>query len=347
MRTVRGKHRTVALLTAAVAVCGACGGKSSTVPLGLKNISLDLAFKDASKAKPPTLVQIVQTPQLAPQAAAVLPSVGDSTLPANLFGNVKVRDPFACDKAPAGARPEEPTPLAVDHPPAVGTYYQHNKGTFDLSSGPLRLAGPYPALSQMDITNVKLTPVAKGLLTTDAKTNINYDLIQHNAGSTVITTYQVTATELDLVKQVLTVNGTTTTFNPTPVVTIMKFQGFSSAAGSGWTSAGIDQQTGTVMTVQGSITGEEPVDLCGKVYDSWQVTSTERILNVQTQYTSTSDPNDPIVYNIANQLGSLIIRKHENTTTSLTANGVPVTLQVNNTWTLGSATPLPLQGAIG
>jgi hypothetical protein len=97
------------------------------------------------------------------------------------------------------------------------------------------------------------------------------------------------------------------------------------------------------MVVQGKILKRELVDVCGAVYDTYQVQSTERIVNLTSQYSSsTSDATDPSggsghpnIYNIATQFGGLFLRDEEHTVTQIP----PYTLTIDGTYTFRSVNP--------
>jgi hypothetical protein len=113
--------------------------------------------------------------------------------------------------------------------------------------------------------------------------------------------------------------------------------------GTSWNSSGIDDKTHTTMLVQGKIAGREAIDVCGTMVDTYRVESTERMVNVESGYNSTTNDGKPNVYNIATQFGGLIVQQHTDTTTTLTVAGVPSTLIIDNTSTVQSVKPLALR----
>jgi hypothetical protein len=338
------KLQAVVLLAALLAL-PACAKKTKTVDLGLKRITLDLAFKDQSKAAKPTVAQVLglQEPFAAP--VQILTELSQPTRIASVL-NLPL---FACATAPSGARPEIPVSGVASNPPVPGVYTQHNKGTFALD-GPLKLKGEFPVLSAMEIANVtdETTPDVTGGGTVRT---ITYDVIERSNIVATTTRYQSivrsgsqrvgttsfgpVSNELDLVWAETVIGADKQTFNPSTPVTIMQYNG----EGSTWNSVGVDDSTGTTMAVSGTITKREPIDVCGKVIDTFRVESTERVVNAITSYTSQTNDGKPNVYNVATQFGGLMVSRHTDTTTSVLTTGGTETLVVDNTAVVDSVTP--------
>jgi hypothetical protein len=326
-----------------VTVLPACSQHKKTVDLGLKRITLDLAFKNPAKAaKPPTITQIIEAQASGGTATQLL---GDIARPIASVANVPG---VGCGTAPAGALPEIPVAGLVGKPPATGVYIQHNKGTYSLD-GPLKLQGDFPPFSVMEIANA--TDDTSADAAGGGVRTITYDVILRSLITTTKTTYRSitrdsaravgatsvspVANELELVS-VETKTGTgIQRFTPTPPVSLMQYGG----EGAFWQSAGIDQETGTVMVVQGSIVKREPVDVCGKMIDTYRVESTEQVTNVLSGFSSQTKSGDPNVYNVATQFGGLVVRQHTDTTSTFVANGATSTLVIDNTSTVDSVTP--------
>jgi hypothetical protein len=338
------RSRSFAVAALLAIALSACSSDKSTVDLGLKRITLDLAFKNPSKAvKPPTIAQVLVAQEPAAVATQLFGELSQR-------GSAVLRPPLftVCSTAAKGALPEVPVSGVPSGPPAPGIYTQHNSGTFDLS-GPLALKGAFPPIGQMEV-------VAKGDTTTlDAAggevRTITYDVINRNLIATTTTRYQSIvralarrigptsagpiSSELELVSIETKVGTDVTTFRPTPPITLMQYGGEAAQ----WVSAGTDQETGTAMVVTGIISRREPIDVCGKMIDTYRVESTERITNIVTGYTSMTAADDPNVYNVATQFGGLLVRQHTATTSTFTSAGLPATLVINNTSTVDSVTP--------
>jgi hypothetical protein len=119
---------------------------------------------------------------------------------------------------------------------------------------------------------------------------------------------------------------------------------FKSGQGTTWNSAGTDQANGTSMVVSGSVSRRVNVDVCGTLYDTYEVISNEHIVNLQTGFRSDTDAQDPNVYRVATNHGGLFVQQHIHTATTVSdANGVPTSVTVNYDQTLDSVTPVPAQ----
>jgi len=340
------KRLAFALATCiALSACGVHRGPDFTI--GLKRIALNLSYKDESKAAPST--PIVLPPQPVPSTSGFMPI---AQIPSG-FPPERLRAP--CPTAPPDAHPLEPVTVFVTKQPIEGAYTTHNTGTFTLT-GALSLSGKYPSRLLFELRNVKQSTVNDPVNGPTAVTT--YDVVRHGVdGSTTTTTYQSTfaasgavATvaqaanqahapqgELDLVKLVITNADGTISFTPSPPVTIMAFK---NGVGTSWTSAGIDESNGTSMVVSGQITKRTNVDVCGELYDTYEVTSNERIVNLQSGLSSQTDPNDPNIYDVATQEGALFLRQHIHTTTTYqTKSGTPIVIGVNATEIVDSVKP--------
>jgi hypothetical protein len=248
---------------------------------------------------------------------------------------------------------------------ATGVYTTHNKGRFSLTEGNVTVSASFPPYGQFRINNVRhshssdtVTPIqGESVGANGDTTSISYDVVTYGIdGSLTTTTYQANTTSnsagnranqefgtgpgttgsLQLIRQVVQNSNGTSTFQPSPPITIVSFD---KGPGTSWNSAGTDQATGTTMVVQGSITQVENVDLCGKVYSAYRVVSNERVTNPKTQLSSTTNANDPNVYDIAPQYGGILLRQHIDTTTSYTQNNSAVVVGLNYTATLNSIEP--------
>ena len=319
----------------------ACGKHDSTVDLGLKKVTLDLSFK-AKNGATPTLTQVISAQEpYAPAVQAIGDLVGPVVPPAGISFNL-------CPTAPAGLLPEVPVNGTVIKGPVAGTYLQHISGNYKLT-GPLNLAGNLLPFGAMQIANVT-DHDGKDQLGQEMRT-IAYDVIEANILSTTTTHYesitrdisrtdikdspQPVASELEMIWSKTVAGGQTSTFTPTPPITVMQYGG----EGAQWNSAGIDQDTGTAMVVQGNITKREPIDVCGTMVDTFRVESVERVVNPGTGYTSQTNASTGNVYNVATQFGGLMVRKIIDTTTMLQVSGASETLVLKSTSTLNSTTP--------
>lgn len=332
MRTRVAAVLAVAVVLLALAT-GACGRGQRQANLGIKRMTLDLTFKDQSKAaKPATIPQIIEAQQPVPAVVQVFGAIDQAKKAPTPSPTIVATATSTCPTAPEGARPTVPVAGIVGRPPTAGIYPQHNRGTFTLD-GALKLKGPFPPITSMEIANVK--DVTTTDATGQATRTITYEVIERNPLSTTTTSYSSSATELDLVTTTTQSNTGTTTFTPTPSITIMQYGG----EGSSWKSAGIDQQTGTAMVVQGTIEKREAVDVCGTMVDAYKVVSSEQVTNISTGYNSQTNANDPNVYDVATQFGGLMVHQHIDTDTTFVANGSQSTLTLIYDSTIDTTTP--------
>lgn len=340
---LRSRVAAVVLLAAAVGVLPGCSGHRGTVDLGLKRYTLDLAFKDATKAPgAPSVAQILAAQEPVGGTGPLLSAVAEPVKPST----VALVPLAACAKAPAGSLPDVPVTGGPNMPPKVGIYTQHVKGTFSLD-GLITLKGDVPPFSSMEIANVQDVSTSDS---TGAVRTVTYDVIERTVLSTTTTRYQsvsreiarnlptapsALASELDLVSAETKTATSRETFTPDQPVTIMQYNG----EGAVWKSVGVDNASGTTMVVQGTIAKREPIDVCGKLIDTFRVESTEHVTNPLSGYDSQTAANDPNVYNLATQFGGLMVQVHTSTTTTFTANGASETLVLNDLSTLDSITP--------
>ena len=323
----------VAVVALVLLLGPACTPKRSPLEVGLKRISLDLAFKSEKGAPKaiPTPEQLPLDVQSVAQFAVAAPAEEfPNVAPAQ--SPVYFAPPPDCPAAEPDAVPELPVSVTITKPPKAGRFDRNVKGTFDLEGGLIPFKGSLFPFDQIQYVNVT-APAGDGTFTFSTLQDLGF-------GNSITNDYKVLAKELDLVKRTTVLNKTTTTFTPTPAI---KFIGLGVGEGDSWNSVGADPGSGTSMVVQGKIIKRELIDVCGSVYDTYQVQSTERIVNLTSQYSSaTSDANDPSggsghpnIYNVATQFGGLFLRDEEHTITQIP----PYTLTIDGTYTFRSVNP--------
>lgn len=339
----------LALLTQA---CG--GGSDRDFTIGFKRLSLDLSYQD-EKIPLPTRADVV-TPQPVAGFGAFLTQVRvpqrlESVAPSR-FGQ--------CASAPANAHPDNPATVFVTNPPKVGTYLTHNKGTATIQ-GAISVTLPFPPRGVLTVKNVTRSNTSDPV---NGPTKVfTYDVYAPglDGGGTTMT-YRVTYSpstltgtvsqtaggghapqgELALTRLVIKSSSGNIDFKPDPPVTIMSFK---SGQGTSWTSAGIDRTDNTSMVVEGRVIRRTNVDLCGKLYDTYEVQSNERIVNLQTGMRSDTSPTDPNVYRVATDRGGLFIQQHINETISFPgASGTPTIITLVYDQTFDSIEPLEGSG---
>jgi hypothetical protein len=113
--------------------------------------------------------------------------------------------------------------------------------------------------------------------------------------------------------------------------------------GHSWRSAGVDKARRTALSIEGSIESAQPVDLCGELVDSYRVVTKETFANLATGESSGTDTDASNVYNVATQLGGLLIRTelHYTQQTRDPKSGTPILVSYDYTSTLDRARPKP------
>lgn len=340
--------RTAAVVIAVAVSTAACSQSDAPdLRIGLQRIALDLAFRAEGDAKP--------QPQQA-LTATVVPSQAEFavSVPSDAFARTFPARPMTppCPVA-QNTLPEKPVTNTVLNPPAVGRYPLHRTGTFAVESAVFPFKGAMPATGEKEYRKLKVIPGSTDVLGNKAPNQYEWEVYEQVGDNFTARTLRATSSAIQLVKQVTKVGNTTVTFSPTPPVTLI---GLGTGAGVSWNSAGVDTATGTSMVVQGRVVKRENVDLCGKVYDTFMVQSTERITNVADQYTSQTndaasqasgaaggEPGKPNYYWVATQYGGLFIQEEFHTTTTMTTQvgnaRVPITLKLDYRNTFDSIDP--------
>jgi hypothetical protein len=167
-----------------------------------------------------------------------------------------------------------------------------------------------------NVTDVTAPPDALGV---EVRT-IEFDHVLPLGNTTTTTRYRVTSEELQLVRRQITTADTEFVFTPTPPVTMMLL---GTGEGDTWTSAGTDLATGASMVVAGQILSREAVDLCGTMYDTYRVQSSERLVLLsgdgafaQVTDDTSAEGGEPNFYNVATHLGGLFVRTETHMTTT-------------------------------
>lgn len=342
------RWRMAALAVAVALVSGACKSEAPELRIGLQRIALDLAFRAEGEEKPEAVQALAAT--IVPSQAQFAVSVPPDTLQSP---RVPVRPLAPPCAVAAGALPEKPVTNTVLTPPALGLYRLHRTGTFAIESAVFPFKGPMPATGDLEYRKLKVIPGTSDVLGNKAADQFEWEVYEKVGDNFTARTMRATPTAIQLVRQVTKVGTTTVTFNPTPPVTLV---GLGTGPGASWNSASVDTATGTSMVVQGRVVKRENVDLCGKVYDTFMVQSTERITNVGDQYTSQTtdaanqasgaaggDAGKPNYYWVATQYGGLFIQEEFHTTTTMTTQvggaRVPITLKLDYRNTFDSIDP--------
>jgi hypothetical protein len=314
------RKRLLVLATAMALVGTACGGgRGPDFTIGFKRLALDLSYKDEKIPLPTTPSQIVVPNEalfLAPTFVAPRLVIPLPRLP-------------ACGVAAPDETPEQPATVFMRHPPLAGTYTTHGKGQITIGTPPTAATLPMPAHGLLEIKNLAHSEVNDPV---NGPTEIDtYDVFAPALDGGTTTSYKVTYSaattvgtveqqatgdrapqgEVDITHLVVKSSSGTLDFTPDPPVTIMALR---QGEGTSWNSAGIDQATGTSMVVSGSVTKRVNVDVCGTLYDTYEVSSTEHIVNLQTGFRSDTDAQDPNIYRV-DTLHGLFLQSHIHTKT--------------------------------
>ncbi|MEY2471106.1 MAG: hypothetical protein QOK28_435 [Actinomycetota bacterium] len=342
---MRRRSLGVVLIALSLVATACGGGHGPDFTIGFKRLALDLSYKDETIPLPTTPSQFVVPNEalflapgfVAPKLAPTLPK-----LP-------------GCPVAAPDDTPEQPATVFIRHAPPAGTYTTHGKGQITIGTPPTQATLPMPAHGLLQIQNLAHTTTddpVNGLTEVDT-----YDIFVPSLDGGTTTSYKVTyspATTVGTVTQTATGNRApegevdithlviksasgTLDFTPDPPVTIMALR---QGEGTTWNSAGTDEKTGTSMVVSGSVNRRVNVDVCGTLYDTYEVISNEHIVNLQTGFRSDTDAQDPNVYRV-DTLHGLFLQQHIHTSTM--AGTTAIVLNYDSTYDsikpLEAATP--------
>ena len=332
----RSRNTAVLVITAAV-LTAACGPKShDDLLLGVRAVAIDLSFENpklAEPVSPQTIIKVIPAP---PQL------VSGQTQFANYAGPVPatpVPSFPSCPTAPAGATPKGFATVDVKAPPAPGAYGRHNKGNFKVTGGPVTVTLPYPFFTTDTISASKdVTPTDPINTTFNTGPVSEYDIVnQVTPTISTTTTYHLTTSAIQIVKEVIKNGASTTTFAPSPP---LDFVQLNNGEGHTWHTAGVDTANNTAEEIEGAIKARVPVDVCGTLVDSYRVELTETMVNLATGETS-GTTDQPNVYWVATQLGGLIVSTEQHSTVRATdpTSGSAITVQYNYTSTVNKTTP--------
>jgi hypothetical protein len=317
--------------------CG--GGNGSAFDIGIKRVALALAFKEEKLAKPVKPEVIIR----------VIPAPPGVTSPGDLNQYRTPQTPPisipplfpTCAVAPKGAAPADVVRFAVDAPPTSGTYLRHNTGTIVVSGGAFPITLPFPFITTWDLPPAeKVTepaPAGVGEPTVYTEFEVHKVLAP---GFKTIDRFRLLPDKIQLVRRTSINQERTTLFQPSPPVDFYVF----GTEGTSWNSPGVDLENGTAMLFQGKIAKREVVDVCGEVYDTYRVEATERVVDLATGATTGTKDGELDVYNVATQLGGLVVREtlHQQAATTDPATGSPLVIEFDYVSTLDTVTPRPL-----
>ena len=380
IRRIRRRPLPVVIVVVPL-LAAACSSGSGLPEIGMRRASVNLQFTNAA-ASTPTPATTVPTPAQALAQAPALPvpvqaSVGFAAVPQGMPSSAPkfVPPPFRSPDAPCpalnpfGVYSIQPATNTITTPIAPGTYPLVTKGKVLLSLATQSIPINEPSQGTLQVLNVneQFTPANPGSSlagvsygSSAAAETGTFEMKQAMGGlGSTDSYYQVTSSEIELTKRVTTIGSSTVTFTPTPALEVLPLGSGAqknpyaavSPAIPAWTSVGVDQSTGTIGIVQGSVVPTpQVVNACGTPVAAYEVQSSERYISVSpsgTAYTSMTDDNapntsnptgpggQPNYYFVATQLGGLTVEMETHTTTTI----APYTIKIDDTSTLASLKP--------
>lgn len=328
----------------------ACGTGVGDFDMSVRRVALSLAFTDEDKAEPIEPNVVVR----------MLPAPPEALVPDADLSNIPLSTPPECPEAPVGAPVVDVGTYGILNTPTPGTYRRHNAGHLILH-GAIPIKIPFPRATRWELSPVTEVPPPE--LTDDPtgpaagadnwadnfppgepEGRPAYEYTVHKVLTPefqVTDTIRLTPRRVLLLKRETTTTGATETFTPDPPISLLEH---ADGEGHEWRSAGVDDTTGTAMLVEGLVQEREPVDLCGTLHDTYRVVVTEQMVNLATGETSGTNQDDPNVYNVASQLGGLVLREDVHFTQTITTeDGTASIVEWDYQSTQDSATPEPPQ----
>jgi len=343
------RRMTQVLVLLGLSASAACGTGASDFDMSVRRVALSLAFADEEKAEPVepnVIVRLIPAPPEALVAGADL-----SNIPLSL--------PPKCPAAPEFAPVADVSTYGILNTPQPGTYRRHNEGHLIITGAiPIRI--PFPRATRWELSAVEQIepppptedPTGPAAGAENAVTFDNFPsgetpgapMYEYTITKvltpqfTVVDTIRLTSRRVMLLKREVTTQDGTTTFAPTPPITILEH---ADGEGHTWRSAGMDSTTGAAMYVDGLVEKREAVDVCGTMHDTYRVLVNERMVNLETGETSGTNDGDPNVYNVATQLGGLVLREDLHFTQTITTPDGAAIVEWDYVSTQDSTTPEP------
>lgn len=136
-------------------VAAGCGGDSDPLELGLRRVSLDLAFKDAEKAPPLEPQRVVKIVEYFDEEFADFEEEESVDPPRPRITAPRRPPEPPCLEAAPGDTPDQPVYGVVEEPPKEGSYRRRNTGSIAIETQALPpITLPYPPLTLWDLTDV-------------------------------------------------------------------------------------------------------------------------------------------------------------------------------------------------
>jgi hypothetical protein len=198
----------------------------------------------------------------------------------------------ACPKAGPFAVPAEPASVLLDKPPAPATYFQSSKGSYS-GSGATPAAGKLTSPYITSLTSLPATTSQSGqqsdnwlVKRTDTGTGASeFELFQLAlpASSSLAVSPGL---YLSALKWKDPVRGGDLTFVPSGSGVEILPSPVSTGSNPSFASSATDPNTFTTMTTAGTVTGQQRIDVCGTLVDTYttQLTGTLTTPNFQWQF---------------------------------------------------------------
>jgi hypothetical protein len=352
----RGRATVITALAAALLLPACASTPTDDVRLSVKRIALSLAFEDEELIEPVPPRQIISVIPAPPELIAS----GDIT-PYRTLPDLPTfaPEPPLCPTAPVGTALTEVVAVRIDEPPKPGWYRRHNRGKLSVAGGAIPITLPFPRVTLMEIRDVheverpnadrragdvasdEAPPAADAASTARGTTKATRFTVAHEIATITITdVYEYDGAGLRLVERTIKTDAATSVFTPTPQVTLVELGNF----GNEWTEGGADRDTSTAMVVEGAITRQEPVDVCGNLVDSLRYENDEQTVNLGTQEVSGTQ-DVPNAYNIAPQRNGLIVREEKHFSQVMTVGDLKLVIDWDYVSTIGHFDPYPTREA--
>lgn len=331
--------KRLAVAVVSMLVLAACSGSDRTAAeIGVRRIALDLAFRDATLAPPvppKRLLQLVPTPAGA--------TVDDFRVrPTTRRTDDVVPPPTPpeddCPRPGPLAAPDLPVGYNVPFPPAFGVYDMASAGTTTVTGGVEPVTLPFPATTSMVVRTSEDEP-PPGLGTLDPVTRVATYEIERRLGPdyTVVEQHEITEDAVRLLKRTTRTAAGESTLVPDPPIDLYR----AGVEKDSWQSAGLDLERGVSIVYEATIAEREILAICDELVDTYRVVATERLVNLASGTVTGTSNDEPNVFNIAPQLGGLVIREevHSVGNSRDAETGAPVTVELDYVSMLATLTP--------
>ena len=198
-----------------------------------------------------------------------------------------------CPKAGPFAVPAEPVSVLLDKPPAPATYFQSSKGSYSGSTATPaagQLTSPYvSALTSLPATTSQLGQQSDNWLVTRTDTKTGASEVESFQLALPSSSAQAVSPGLYLsgLKWKDPVRGGDLTFVPSGSGLEILPSPVSTSSNPSFASSATDPNTFTTLSAAGTVTGQQRIDICGTLVDTYttQLTGTLTSPSFQSQFT--------------------------------------------------------------